>query len=269
MNPNRIESIEMNVFHKDMVYDDKNVNIDEDDDAIDIAIDLDLDEESVLKRYLTLFKLLKKRKTKLLKKSNKYDKNNMLYSIVDFSVCYGLQGSKYVEEYQLNLQYLVLQAALILTITVPMYVSPPELTENEHFFSFFVGFSAFVHIVVIVSVTALTIFLNSPYTESETMIIRIETMPIYAAIMIGNYLSMIFFIAALLIAGFDRSTLDGALQTFVIILIICLIYSVAKILEKGNNGFQLDRALEFYKKYCESDGRLKPNYMKIALNDYK
>ena len=66
---NRIESIEMNVFHKD----DKNinVNIDDDDDAIDIAIDLDLDEEVVLKRYLTLFKLLKKRPTnKLIKKSN-------------------------------------------------------------------------------------------------------------------------------------------------------------------------------------------------------
>ena len=133
-----------------------------------------------------------------------------------------------------------------MTITVPMYVSPPNLTENEHFFSFFVGFSACVHIVVIVSVTALTMFLNSPYTESETMIVRIETIPIYAAIMIGNYISMMNFIAALLIAGFNRSILDGALQTFVIILIICLLYSVTKIFEKGNNGFQLDRALEFF-----------------------
>jgi hypothetical protein len=208
--------------------------------------------------------LIKKRSFIKYQSTKKYDKSNIAFSIVDFSVSYGLQGYKYIEETQMNLQYLVLQAALVLTVTIPLYVSPPELIYDNHYFSFFVGFSAFIHIIVIVSVTAFIAFLNKPYTNAETMIIRVETMSIYGAIFVGNYVSMLAFITAVLIAGFQRSSMDGGLMTFVIVLVICLLISCYKILKKGDD-FQEERVLELYNKYCMSDGTLKPTYMNIAL----
>jgi hypothetical protein len=60
----------------------------------------------------------------------------------------------------MNLSYTVLQAALILTITIPLYINVPEFSSasSTRAFSAVVGFSAFSHVLVLLGCTIQTIF---------------------------------------------------------------------------------------------------------------
>jgi len=245
-----------NVIHKD----NKIVNEEEED----FAFDLDLDEDEVLKRYHTMYTLIKK--SRLLKPKSQYDTSNVQSSIVDFSVCFALQGGHYMEEIQMNSQYTVLQAALILTITIPMYVSPPELSsdKNIHLFSFFVGFSAFLHLFTIIGITILSALFNRPYTEADTVLVRIENNTLFAVITTCNYISIITFIIAVLIAGFDRSSLDGGVQCYILLFVIYLFHAFIKSSKEGDN-YQDARVLAFYRKYCINDGSLQKMHINTAL----
>ena len=227
------------------------------------VFDLDIDEKEVLKRYYTVYTLIKKNRITSLKSA--YNYSNLQGSIVDYSVCFALQGSKYMDEMQMNMQYTVLQAALILTITIPLYVSPPEL-NSEHmlrWFSFFIGFSACLHLYTIIGITILSALFNRPYTEADTILVRIDNNTFYVIITVCNYVSVVSCIVAVLIAGFDRSYFDGGIQSYVIVLILILFYGYVKSSKQGDY-YQDYRVHSFYKHYCLHDGSLKQEYVAIA-----
>ena len=112
----------------------------------------------------------------------------------------------------MNFQYTVLQAALILTITIPLYVSPPDLSTDSNLraFSFFIGISACIilqftlqfisfilniglsaslHLYTIIGITIMSALFNRPYTEADTVLVRIENNFLLVLATICNYIS--------------------------------------------------------------------------------
>lgn len=183
---------------------------------------------------------------------------------------YAIQGQGYVDENQMNLQYVVLQAALILTITYTYYIEPglSDKTLN-HAFSFVMGLSAMLHIATIVMATITTGAFNMCYTELDTAVFKV-TMDfghgLQTIINILNYVAVIAAIVGMFIAGFDRSNLDGYLQLYGIAVILGLLVFFVKMLFKGGE-IQNYRAYLFYKKYCEIDGQLKQKYLDTLYQD--
>lgn len=254
---NNTKDISMNAIHYN--NDDKINQISDDED---FSFDLDLDEKEVLKRYYTIYSLIKKHKVLQIKPA--YDLSNLQGSIIDYSVCFALLGPKYLDMFQMNLQYTVLQAALILTITIPLFVNPPVFEgENAHWFSFFVGFSANLHLYTIIGITIMSALFNRPYTEADRVLIRIENNTLMVITTICNYIAVVSCIVAVLIAGFDRSWFDGGIQSYIVILVLVLIYNFIKSSKQGD-FYQDNRCLLFYKKYCLHDGLLKQEYLSLV-----
>lgn len=239
------------------------------------AIDLDHDEDEVLKRYHTMFTILKNRKICPVFPRPMVEADIgvcIQLTAVDFAVCHAIQGSGYIDEIQDNNNYLVLQAALILTITMPSFINPPDFedSQTEHFFSACMGIAAFTHLFVIIGATIFAAILNSPFTASDTMVARIQSQILLVTIQVMNYIANILFIIAALTAGFNRSDIDGGIQLIVCGLYLCgLLFLFVK--AKGDNAkFQDSRVYLFYKKYCHRggsdafDGALLPEYVTIA-----
>ena len=73
----------------------------------------------------------------------------------------------------MNVQYTVLQAALILTITANLYINPPITFDSESrndAFSSICGLAAFTHLFCIVNCTIVSGVLNMAYTAVDKMI---------------------------------------------------------------------------------------------------
>lgn len=223
-------------------------------------------EKVVLRRYHDIFRVFVVKK--LFKKLDKLFTeesvgNDMQTTIVDYSVSYAYQGAQCFEEYQTNLQYVVLQAALILTITFEYYVDPglSDKTLN-HLFSFLLGFSALAHIICIIAATISTGAINMAYSDIDAYYFKIllDTMGQTLVIQSFNYLGIMTALAGLLVAGFDRSSFDCAVIAILTIpTVIGLFYFFA--FSIGHAAIlQDERTYLFYKKYCEADGQLSPKY---------
>lgn len=241
------------------------------------AIDLIADSTEVLKRYDNIFRALILRGTKmggfrtkpftlLTREYTEHDVGRHIrYSILYFATCHAYQGGEYVGDILTNMQYTVLQAALILTITVTLYISPPAM-ESENFqviFSAMVGFSSLCHLGTIISCTILCAVFNAAMTEVDTTIMFIENHRIYASVTTFNYIAIIAALASMLVAGFSRTYKEGYIQ---------LMYSIVMIVALVGIGFRSGyriyksqdiRAYRFYKQYCDPDGQLKDEYLDV------
>lgn len=240
-------------------------------------IDLTVDSVEVLKRYDNIFRALVLRgikmggfKTKpftLLSREFTEDdiQKNMRYSVLYFSTCHAFQGSEYVGDILTNMQYTVLQAALILTITVTLYISPPTIDQErlQILFSALVGFSALCHLGTIISCTILCAVFNGAMTEVDTTIMFIQNHRIYAFVTTFNYIANIAALTSMVVAGFSRTHTEGYIQlaysiVFVIVLILIGLRSGLRIVKNQDT-----RAFRFYKQYCDADGQLKDQYLEL------
>ena len=73
----------------------------------------------------------------------------------------------------MNLQYTVLQAALILTITANLYINPPisfDSAAQTDAFSSISGFAAFTHLFCIINCTIISAVLNMAYSAVDKML---------------------------------------------------------------------------------------------------
>ncbi len=239
----------------------------------DVTMDLEQDEEEVLRRYETIFRSLVAKKI-LQPLTRRYNENdigrNIQGTIIDWSVCHGLQGDKYIEEIQMNMQYTVLQSALILTISMPLYIDPPSFDDdnNAHGFSAIVGIAAFCQLGVIIACTIAAAALNRPFSGGDTMVARVQAQSLIVVINVANYISNLATVAAMFIAGFARSTLDGGIQLFACVMIIGL-FALFISSDKSGKIAQDQRVLSFYDKYCEDNGRLKREYLLRVYGEAK
>jgi hypothetical protein len=229
------------------------------------VVDLDLDEEVVLKRYdMMLRTFIMKGQFTLLKREFTTEDigRNMQSTLLDYSVSYAFQGSDYIDEILTNMQYTVLQAALILTITMSFYMSPPDIKSdhNKRLFSAFIGVSACTHIFVLILITILTALFYSPYCYAEAMYLRVKCKSQFILSTVLNYVANIFAIMAMLVSGFDRYVVDGAVQLYFVGILAAL---VTYLIQNGKLGArnQDERVFMFYKKYCDPNGELKDEYL--------
>lgn len=193
-----------------------------DEDAkynFDLPIDLDGNEEEVLKRYESVYRSFIRKKvlpplTKAITEKNIC--NGIQGTILDFSTAHALQGDTYIEEIQANMQYTVLQAALFLTITVGYYIEPPEFESDSMLRAFVAlsGLSGVLQIIVVVMCTILSAFLNRASTSADTMVARVEVKTHLILTFLMNYVADFGILLIMLIAGFSRSTIDGAVQMY-------------------------------------------------------
>lgn len=185
-------------------------------------------------------------------------------TIVDFSTAFALQGSDYIGEIQMNLQYTVLQSALILTISMPLYIEPPEFASESRLriFSAVMGLAAFLQLITIIGCTIVSSFFNRAYADSDAMVSRVKANSILFQVNIWNYMASFATIAAMLIAGFSRSRIDGVIHLYIGVLAIVLIIMFVGSMKAGAL-LQDVRAFQFYQQYCDPEtGRLKDEYLK-------
>lgn len=232
----------------------------------EVPFDLELDEDEVLKRYDTVFRTFVSKKV-LPPLSRRYTEKdvgkNIQGTIIDWSVCHALQGSTYIEETQVNMQYTVLQSALILTISMPLYISPPDFNNEDtiHIFSAVVGGAAFCQLVVIISCTIMAALLNRPFSSADSMVVRVEAHTLYVTTFVMNYIANCATVSAMYVAGFDRSFEDGAIQLYGLVFVI-IVFALFLRTDFRGKGLQDKRALLFYEKYCEENGRLKKEFLR-------
>lgn len=244
------------------------------------AIDLSLSEEdriTVLKRYDDAIHGFHEAGVFTLppKEFEGYNMDTCGGTLLDFCVSYALQGPEYIAETQTNCQYLVLQAALILTITYTYYVNP-ELSSGDtdgvwvNWFSGFLGYSALCHLAVVIGATIYTASLNACYTDLDTFILKIkmDKHGVFLVLNITNYLADIFAIVGMLIAGYNRSSYDGNVVLPGIIIVPINVYFLVWSLGQGLKTQDI-RSMKFYNEYCDTDGQLKNEFLKLANPDFK
>lgn len=103
-------------------------------DRVEEPISFDLDEIELLRRFDSMLRALVCRgKFKLLDRPLLLENQRKTVNdtLVELCVVYAFDGGDYISEIRENIQYVVLQAALILTITINLYVSPPDFEEEN------------------------------------------------------------------------------------------------------------------------------------------
>lgn len=241
------------------------------------AIDLIFDSVEILKRYDNIFRALILRGVKmggfrtkpftlLTREFTEADiGRNMRYTVLYFSTAHAFQGAQYVGDILTNMQYTVLQAALILTITVTLYISPPAIEEErlQIIFSALLGFSSLCHLGTIISCTILCAVFNGAISEVDTTIMFIQNHRIYSSVTAFNYIAIVAALASMMVAGYARTYTEGNIQlVYSIVMIVVLVFIG---LRSGNRVYKNQdvRAFAFYKQYCDPDGQLKSEYLEL------
>jgi len=214
---------------------------------------------------------------------------NIQNTIIDSAVTHAIKGKDYIDQIFNNVQYTVLQAALILTITFPLFLNPIDLSTNSfggddttnstslliptdiasnektdalsRSFSALIGFAAVSHIGCIIGLTIMVSYVNRAITSADAFVEILATRPIFIVATILNYLADCSAMVCLMLVGFDRSRVDGSiiisLGCFAVLGLLCLFGAV---FSKGSLH-QDSRIFLFYKKYCDSNGELKAEYV--------
>lgn len=248
------------------------------------AIDFELlsNEDEILKRYDAMYWLLTERgrypSTIFMRyilpgnNCNPFPKGRRLkreecleLGCLDWCVAHALNGdsgSNYIGEIQQQLNYVILQAALLLTITGPEFISPPSFASSymTHTFSGIMGFSAFLYLTTIILATTMSNYINKPYVPSLTMLARIEANNYIKLMSLMLYTASTAFVVAFLLVAYERSPIDFYAQLYVIAIIIflaCVIY------QNVVAGLELQResVWQFYERFCDADGRLMQKYL--------
>jgi hypothetical protein len=240
-------------------------------DGGDDVMDLTCNEIECLKRYHTMFRVLIEsgQYQPLTRELTEDDVGKNLQStILDWSVNQALQGKEAIEEMNMNLSYTVLQAALILTITIPLYINVPEFSSDNitRAFSAVVGFSAFSHVLVLIGCTIQTFIFSRPYSDADTYMQRIECNGLIIFIVAMNYIALFSGLVATLLAGFGRAFVDGVVQLYMIGFLGYVIAVFVNAVQRTGHNQDI-RILRFYKKYCDIDGQLKDEYIEMLKRD--
>jgi hypothetical protein len=161
-----------------------------------------------------------------------------------------------------------LQAALILTISLPQYLDPVVQNGDDYDneYSAIVGISALLHVGTIILCTILSATFSMPYNGSDNLVMRVKLDGMLVVANIANYAAAILVIIAMLFAGFARDSTDGYVQLWAIPLIMAVIYCFI-VSQQFAIKLQDVRSFLFYKKYCEPNGMLKQQYLDQIYNE--
>jgi hypothetical protein len=234
-------------------------------------VDFDDDIVEVLRRYESIycaFMLFKVYPAVLKKPLELTDiGKNIQDSLVDYCCAFAMLGERHVERIQTNIQYTVLQSALILTISTSLYIQLPDIFQSDYMktaFSAICGFAAFQQLIVIIGCTIISSLLNRPYAYCDGTLARVKAFSLLIIVTIVNYVANLATMIAMLVAGFARSVTDGAIQLYSVVLVVAIIHMFVNLNGLGER-YQDTRALRFYLQYCDPmTGRLKEEYLKVV-----
>ena len=221
---------------------------------------LDVGEEEETKILLRYDQILRA----LVRNGYKLNGSIAQMDTIDWSVCYSIQGLSYFDEVQSQLNYTVLHAALLLTIAMPAYVNPPSFADPHlgHFFMAFAGMSSVSNLMSIISATIFSTILNRPYTGVDAMVLRVTSVGIFVFAIVFDYVGMFTLFAAVIIAGFNVSAIDGFVQLYSGGLILAIIVAWIQALQTTNR-IQLEKVVEFKNRYLAEDGQLSDAWVKL------
>jgi hypothetical protein len=183
-------------------------------------------------------------------------------SLIDWAVCYALSGEEYFNEIATTINFTVLHAALLLTISMPNFISPPDFEYERlgHYYMFTMGLSAMTHLTCILCSTIYISNLTRPYRGSDSMLMRMDDNIMFIAI-VCDYLGVISLAIGMVMAGCNSSYSDGYVHMYYLAAISLMIvlfwaYSGHVILE-----MQADNCVAFRNQYLDEDGQLKDEYL--------
>lgn len=214
------------------------------------AIDAEIDVKPVLARYENFFQILVKKKFPV-------DGSCKQNSTIDWCVCYALSGNDYILEIQNFVNYTVLHASLLLTISFPAYIDPPEFESlylKQHFM-FFCGASIVSHITSVLVCTIYFTNLNRAYRASDAMTTRIDDLMMKLGIFF-DYLGIICLLICFYFVGANYSYAASYTHLF-----YSGVITFGIVVAFAHYGFKLDGdqqhvAEVFKEKYCDEFGYL-------------
>lgn len=227
----------------------------------DLATDHDTDELVILTRYHDMINILNQR----LPNKDEAVKNPFAGGgHVDFSVTYAVAGNEYFDEMQTHLNYTVLHAALLLTVTLPAFLQPNEFSNStdRHAFIILMGIASVANLFSIMFSTVFSTALLRPYKAADTMVSRIKFVEIFVWSVVTDYVGVITLLAAVIVAGFEFSDLDGYIMLVGLPLAVYLIYQWITTSSYSSYS-QRENVKHFRAVYLDDEGFLLDKYLSL------
>ena len=164
----------------------------------------------------------------------------------------------------------ILVSALLMSVTAPLFISPPSFEDPwfQVIVSAVLGLATFFQLFNLVAFTALLNMINAPYTASYTMLARVEAEFYIWFLNILVYAGVCMFMSAMLFVAYVGNIIDLYIMMPVVPLIGLFAY-ILYITSVTSREFQRETVYQFYQRYCEYDGKLRPEFLDMVYKDYE
>lgn len=190
---------------------------------------------------------------------------------IEWCVAHAFSGSSdYIGKIQATNNNNILVSALLMSVTAPLYISPPSFDEEVFaiIFSAVLGLATFIQLFNLVAFTAVSDLINQAYEPSLTMHARVEAEFYTAFLSYLVYTGVALFMAGLLFVAYVGSVVDLYIMLLVIPLIGLFIYILIST-SRIAKDLRRESVYQFYELYCEPDGKLLPQYLNLAYSDFE
>ena len=232
--------------------------------------DTSLGTLDVLKRYDSCSKALDEHGARRFFEEGMEHEHHFQDSIVDFALSYAIDGDNYISKIQTALQYIVLQAALVLTISLEQYLHPDidDDDDLEIFYTYIVGSSAILHLSTIILATIVSASINMAFGGVDRTVVRVKLNFLLILTNVFNYCGDVLMMIGMIVVGSSRSKYgiysELYVAIFVCFLLCTFMYSMGIAMM-----FQNRRCIQFYRKYCDHSGQLRADVLHKVYRKYE
>ena len=190
---------------------------------------------------------------------------------LEWCVAHAFSGtSDYIGKIQATNNNNILVSALLMSVTAPLYISPPSFDEDVFatIFSAVLGLATFIQLFNLVAFTAVSDLINQAYVPSLTMHARVEAEFYTTFLSYLVYTGVALFMAGLLFVAYVGSVIDLYIMLLVVPLIGLFIYILISTTRIAKD-LKRESVHQFYELYCEADGKLLIQYLNLVYNDFE
>jgi len=179
-------------------------------------------------------------------------------------------SSGYMEKFLVFLANKMIVSGLLLGVTASVYLSSPDLENDTSnvVLEALLGLGVFALLFHVAGSIAFSAFISSPLIMSLTMLARIESQFYLYALDTIQILSVLTFVAAMLLVAYSGSTIDFYLIASLVVPFGAIFLSILWSTWTSSVAFKTQTVYSFYEKYCDRDGRLLPVYLRLVYKDF-
>ena len=186
---------------------------------------------------------------------------------VGWSVCYALKGDDFIAGHKEQLNYVLLQAALVVTMVAPVFLAPPTFQQTDgepphpmyYWWIAITGLSTVSLLACIVASALFNRILFRPYTHLDSFLAFVDNRKLYGAINVFNYAGVFALLVALILSAVMQYDVGacigmGAGAGVPVVGILAVYISGNRRTDAGQCACEK----KFTEMFLGSDGRLRP-----------